>query len=662
MVFSTTVEHHHHGPFAGVPATDSVFFGVPAPPDRLVGRSDVLAEIGRRLEDDSQATTAPIVTLAGMGGIGKSSLAAAYCYESRRSYSLIWWIVAESEEQLAQEYLRFARWLGFDESDAGSAAGRVQSHLDQRESWLVVFDSAPDRQTIHPWIPRPGSRGSVLITSRDPVGWLQPVNVGVITSDDAAEWLLVCSGDRDAESDAAVALAVELGGLPLAIAQALAFVEEVECGIEGYLTRFRSRRASILHEGAPVDYGQTVATTVGIAFDHLASVQPGAASLLAVCALCAPDRIPRAVVAHPDVLGVSTADGCDRAVAAARRSGLLTVEGEQFSIHRLTQICLRSSELVETRTRALTHRLRVLYPQRPDQPETWAECEVLSPHVLAVLAVDLEEADRDDLHWLCGLVGMYFQNRVGDLAMAERLAARAVSLASAESGELAGVLAWKDNLATIYRAQGRLHEARRLHDELLASRRSVVGSPNDLLVALTNLAVVDQDLGDLPSAIALQSEAYDLGRSAFGIRDRRTLATMSNLGQMLGQVGDFQRSFSLIRTALELRTETLGPEHPDTLYSMQHLAAVLTLSGDAVSALPLFRQVFEVRSERLGSDHLHVFIAATNLAEVLRLTGDKEDAEALIGSSLSSAERVLGPGHGIVSKLHEIADLLGEST
>ena len=89
--------------------------------------------------------------------------------------------------------------------------------------WLLVFDNAPDRASVQALLP-PAGHGRVLVTSRDPF-WPpgQVLDVPVLDREVAAEFLGGRTGDADRQ--AALELAGELGGLPLALEQAAAYIQ-----------------------------------------------------------------------------------------------------------------------------------------------------------------------------------------------------------------------------------------------------------------------------------------------------------------------------------------------------------------------------------------------------------------------------------------------------
>ena len=135
----------------------------------------------------------------------------------------------------------------------------------------------------------PAGPGRVLITSRNQI-WPpgQALQVPMLDPQVAAEFLVSRTGDPDRR--AALDLAGELGGLPLALEQAAAYVQATGDSLAGYLALFRQRRADMLGRGEPIGYSQTVATTWRLAFEELAA---GRTRRGRACCGCWPSARPR---------------------------------------------------------------------------------------------------------------------------------------------------------------------------------------------------------------------------------------------------------------------------------------------------------------------------------------------------------------------------------
>jgi hypothetical protein len=125
------------------------------------------------------------------------------------------------------------------------------------------------------------------------------------------------------------AVADALGDLPLALAQAAAYMDETVTSYADYLNLFNTRRAALWGQQPPPDsYPDTVATTWTLSLEEAEKAAPGAADLMNLCAWLAPDDIPRDMLRDgsehvPEPLRSVLVDPLriNSVVAALRRSG-----------------------------------------------------------------------------------------------------------------------------------------------------------------------------------------------------------------------------------------------------------------------------------------------------------------------------------------------------
>ena len=96
----------------------------------------------------------------------------------------------------------------------------------------------------------------------------------MLDAEAAAEFLAGRTGDRG-PARRPWSLAGELGGLPLALEQAAAYMQASGDSLAGYLALFRQRRPDLLARGDPTGYTRTVATTWSLAFADLARAGAG---------------------------------------------------------------------------------------------------------------------------------------------------------------------------------------------------------------------------------------------------------------------------------------------------------------------------------------------------------------------------------------------------
>src|SRR5205085_8672630 len=101
-----------------------------------------------------------------------------------------------------------------------------------------------------------------------------------------------------AERAKAMEIVAAVDGLPLALDQAGAYIEETGCGLAGYLSRYHTQRSQLMKRrgGLVADHREPVATTWKLSFEKVEQANPAAADLLRLCAFLAPDAIPEEII------------------------------------------------------------------------------------------------------------------------------------------------------------------------------------------------------------------------------------------------------------------------------------------------------------------------------------------------------------------------------
>jgi TIR domain/NB-ARC domain len=247
-----------------LPGTVPRIWSIPARNPGFTGRDALLVVVRERLLAGDAAV---VQALHGMGGVGKTQLAAEYAHRFAGTYDLAWWVNAGQGGLIGDEFA--ALGLALECIEAGAAVEAVHAavlaELRQRGRWLLVFDNAETPADVTPWLP--GGGGHVLITSRER-GWAEvaaPVEVDVLARAESVALLQArVTGLEAADADQ---LAAELGDLPLAIAQAAGFTAETGMGAREYLGLLRTRAGQLLAQGVPGSYPRSLAATTGLIAD-----------------------------------------------------------------------------------------------------------------------------------------------------------------------------------------------------------------------------------------------------------------------------------------------------------------------------------------------------------------------------------------------------------
>jgi hypothetical protein len=602
----------------------------------LAGREGLLAELDARLAEDDGAAPR-MVALCGPGGAGKTSVTVEYAYRQLAAVGVAWQFPAEDAAVLAAAFGELAAQLGARDlpgpRDPVASVHRVLAAYPA--GWLLVFDNAPDRSSVAAFVP-PAGHGRVLITSRSqnwPPG--QALDVPVLDPEVAAGFLISRSGDPDKQ--AALELAGELGGLPLALEQAAAYIPATGYSLAGYLASFRQRRTDLPARGEPAGYSEALATTWKLAFEHLQLTARGAVGLLRLLANYAPEAIPLPLLLQPrpglaERLGEKVMPvlvplleherAAQDAIAALRWFSLVTPAADgSVWVHRLVQaitVAQMSAELAAAWQWAAATVIEAALPADRRSPETWGAFASLLPHAHAALTDDSAGM------WT---IASYLGNS-GSYAAARDLYQRVFDARAQVSGpEDPDTLTARANLAYWTGQAGDAAGARDQYAALLPVRERVRGPEHPKTLAdRANLAGWAWVAGDAAGARDQYAALLPVDERVLGPEHPDTLTDRANLADCTGQAGDAAGARDQYAALLLVRERASGPEHPDTLTARANLAYWTGQAGDAAGARDQYAALLPVDERVLSPEHPHTLTARANLAY---WTGQAGDAAGL---------------------------------
>jgi len=632
----------------GVPRR-RVWGGVPARNPGFAGRR-LLGDIWDALVS---ADHGAVLALHGMGGVGKTQLAAEYAHRRADEYDTVWWVDAERAALIGEQYAALAQELRC--APPGSPPAVVQRAvlmtLREQHRWLLIFDNAEDPRDVADWLP--GGRGHVLITSRAG-GWhdlARPVGVHTLERRESVQILryrVPSLSDGDAEK-----VAEAVGDLPLALAQAAGYMAETAIAAAEYADLIRERAAEILEEGPPPSHRLSLTAVTQIAFGQVRDTDRAATELLTICAFLAPApvRVDWFTTAAAQLAG-SLRDRAEDAVAWRRvladisRSSLARIEPGGIVMHRLTQSILRSSLPPEEAAEAGRQAAQVLIandPSDPGAPRSWPAWGLLLPHLLTLGPGSSQDSG---LRQLAARASEYLL-RSGQLAVSHDLAQHLHGEWATRLGsDHPQALQVATNLARTLHEMGRYEQARQLDAKTLEHSRRTLGDDHpDTLISASNLAANLRKLGDLTAARQLAEDTLARRRQVLGEDHPMTLVSSHNLALVLSDLGESEAAATLAEDTYARSRHALGDDHPDTLSSAHSLAIRFCELGDFQAARALDEETLTRRLRVLGQDHPNTLASAHNLADDLRELGDVEAARQLDQDTLVRRRRILGEDH-----------------
>jgi tetratricopeptide (TPR) repeat protein len=622
-------------------------------PGLFVGRAHELARL-----DAAMAGPGGVVVQAvhGLGGIGKSTLAARWAATHAADYSLTWWItaatLADIDAGLAALAVALQPTLSGVLPLEALREGAMQ-WLAAHSGWLVILDNVSDPADVAPLLAR-ASTGRYLITSRRASGWhatgAVPVRLDVLDPTEAQALLAaILSPGRPREADGAAELCAELGFLPLAIEQAGAYLAQAGATLREYLdllARYPAAMYQAAAEGG--DAARTIARIWHVTVDRLAG-DPLAGQVLRILAWYAPDGIPRTLLD-----GLADPPAVLHAVGRLAAYSMLTADTGTLAVHRLVQAVTRTPDpgdphrnpqaIDDARDQA-TRQLADALPE-PKDPAGWPGWRMLLPHIDALASHTPPDTDTQATAYLLNEAGLFLDGQ-GQPGHAAGHFQRALAVHVRVLGtEHPHTLTSRNNLAGAYESAGDPGRAIPLLEQALADRQRVLGADHPhTLTSRNNLAYSYQAAGDPGRAIPLYEQALADRQRVLGADHPDTLGSRSNLAYCYEAAGDPGRAIPLYEQAVAGCARVLGADHPQTLTSRSNLALAYEAAGDPGRAIPLLEQALADRQRVLGADHPDTLGSRYNLASAYVSAGDLGRAIPLLEQAVAGCARVLGADH-----------------
>ena len=428
---------------------------------------------------------------------------------------------------------------------------------------------------------------------------------------------------------AAQELVTVLGGLPLALDQVGAYIEETGCSPSDYLQRYEQQRALLLARRAvPAgDHPHSVAATLSLACVQAAQQNPASTELLHLCAFLHPDAIPEeSIVAGAADLGAAlqpVAAGpyqLDQTITTLRTFSLIRryAQTRTLSIHRLVQAVLQEGMSEQEREQGQQRALGVLSATFPEvTPEAWGQCERLLPHVLMCAAAMPDQA--------------------GDPKLAEVLRKAADYLC----------------------ARAQFEQAEPLYQRVLHIREQAL-EPEHLQMAapLNGLANLYKEQGKYEQAEPFYQRALTIRERHLGSTHRQTAKSLDGLAILYERQGKYEQAEPFYQCALAIREQPLGSEHPDVAETLSNLGGLYLKQGKYTQAEPFYQRMLAIGEQQLGSTHPGIATYLNNFARLYHLQRKYERAEPLVQRALTIYEQQLGPTHPLTGNaLNNLADL-----
>lgn len=658
--------------------------------DFFTNREDILTSLYQSFPSDSSTVFPQPVALSGLGGIGKTQIALEYAHRYKNRYRNVFWAKATSRASLVSDFVAIAALLNLSErnrKNQNEIVAAVKDWLQVNSEWLLILDDVEDLEATNDFIP-PGSRGHILLTTRmQALGTIaQHIPVSKLSTEEAATFLLRRTHTiaKDADIDMAPLenrtlakdIALQMDGLPLALDQAGAYIEERHWSLSAYKNYYAQHLIELLRKrgDSPFSHDTSVIATWSISFERLAKTHAAASQLLCFCAFLAVDQIPEEIITSGHALLGSALDyvarnpfALDNAIDELRKFSLIArnPRTRTLHVHGLVQAVIRTAlqekmqDVIQSDEEPHVWAERVIRAINHVFPKAayknWSECEKYIAHAMACTDLieqwqtefpeDAQKLEFPEAARLLHEAGSYLLDRVQ-----YRQALRLYTLALGIRKKLSN----PDDLATSYNDLGWLHRtlseyeaARPLFDQALQIRKH--RSQQALAETLNDLAWLDYNEGRYIEAEDHNQRALAI-RESLDVDDVGLASSLNNLAWIHYILGKYDEAKSEYSQALAIRRR-IEPNHPYTATILDNLARLHRKLDEYKEAEKLFKDALEIREQALGENHPDVAHSYDGLGFLYYRLGKYDLAAEYYERALAIHRRAWQSPHPHVSQI-----------
>ncbi|KAE8327612.1 hypothetical protein BDV39DRAFT_175364 [Aspergillus sergii] len=635
---------------------------------RFVGRQDEITKLEEliTMQDGPRR-----VAITGLGGIGKTQVAleVAYRIRDRDKECSVFWVPCTSHGMIEQTFANIAQTLGLHDVKPAEAKEQIKIYLSSERAgkWLLIFDNADDSEmwltgndtapALEDFLPQ-SDQGHILFTSRNAdlavdLTGSNIISVPDVDKDTALNILknLLLQKHLLEDHITTVALLEQLAFLPLAIAQASAYINKKRLTLSAYLTLLQEEEddaVELLSEdfrdpGRYKDIQNPVITTWLISFKQIQHQDQLAADYLSFMACINPRNIPHSLL-PPQTSRKQRLD----ALGLLNAYSFTNSQDLDISMHRLVHIAtrnwLRKNGLFSHWIQRVADRMDIVFPNAHyTNRGLWRE---YLPHALVLVYDDEFIVQQEQYSILVEKVADCL-NSDGKYHEAEALYKTLIRINQDRDGiQHTTTLISMGKLASTYCSKGQWHEAEMLSIQVMETMKIVLGPEHpSTLASMVNLASTYWHQRRLKEAENLIVQVVETMKIVLGTEHPDTLASMANLASIYRKQGQWSEAEKLIIQVTERSKAVFGEEHPDTLISIGNLALTYRQQERLHEAEALGIQVMERSKAVLGAEHPYTLVSIGNLASTYRQQRRWHEAEKLDIQVMERSKAVLGAEH-----------------
>ncbi len=628
----------------------------------FVCHGPVLEEMHRELTSPD----APPLVLLGMGGLGKTQIAAEFAHRYRASFpGGIFWVKAKSNKSILEEFTRIGHICSIPQDDKSSYsyADAVRLELQKRtELTLLIYDNvtweneANPKQATEPklFLPVTGEC-RILITSRHRL--IAPPHARIFDDETIAldlssamqlfAWGLTLNPEDQKTAEHIVGL---MDRLPLALALARHYIARCHCGYQTYHEHLKRSpietmaRSRIGFESSTGHSGM-IFNAIGLSYFALAAKTR---QLLAILACFDRQSIPYDLALQAS--GHASELDFNEALAELTDCSLLLREKEgRLTLHELVRVFVLGEQTMEALGVFAASVASTLNDQlrRANQLMDWQRMRREMPHCRAVIEVcSRANATEPQISLLHTYAEYLLEHR--EFSAAEECCDVGIRLTE-------DVEKWSLLHAHFWRLRGEAQIT--TNTDAVPAALSYVQQA--LEIACATLPENDPELwhfynskglvlklsGNEDAALPCYQAALEFCRQSEVEETESKGLIIHNIAALLEKKGEFEQALHNYRTALEIYSAKYGPAHSKLAVRLNGIGRVLFALAQYQEAFEYHSRAFQIHSKTFPAKDINVLMSMYYQSLCLKRLARLAEAQSTYDEAMIGLTKFFGEEH-----------------
>lgn len=183
------------------------------------------------------------------------------------------------------------------------------------------------------------------------------------------------------------------------------------------------------------------------------------------------------------------------------------------------------------------------------------------------------------------------------------------------------------------------------HSRLPELEQALMADSKELATAYNYYGIALGKLGRYPASLTYYEKALAIRKEVLPENDPDLARSYNNIGAAHGDLGDYRNELEYKRKAMAIFEEVLPAGHPDLATSYTHVGSAYDNLGDHKRALKFHLKALAIREKVLPADHPDLALSYSHVGGAYgNLGGYKQELEFHL-KALSIREKVLPAGH-----------------